>query len=581
MTKDLLLCFLLSFVFIGPLYSLSTNDSLEYSKIQKRAVELNNRKGVQLLDSLIENIDDINWKLSLLQEKASILRVLGEFDEAIQQNFEILSIANQQKNESLINMIYGELGTSYAINQEYDESIKYIKKTKPYFLKEEEWLLLIKTDLNLGEVYRLNNQLDSAQKYFQLAKDEHKKYKNEITNKTEYDLIEGYIIGNLGMVQKSQFQYKDAKVNLTKAIDLLTPFNDAYSICFYLTDLAVIEAKSGKKEYAEKLLKNAYKSATEQQLKEQIRDITEALSIFYEEEGDYKKALLYEKEFVTYKDSLLNKESIQKIERAKHNYEMDKVALEMELLDQKATFRTYFSIFSFSLALLFFILVIIIYITAQKRKKTNVLLLHQKEQIALREEEKALLLKELNHRVKNNLQMISSLLNLQSSQLGDHPAVKAIDSGRFRVEAMSLIHQKLYQKDVHTEIEIDSYIKELVLNLMYSFNNEVETKFEIGRIAIHIDRAIPLGLVINELVTNAMKYAFDGIENPRLLISLQEEEDQLVLKVIDNGVGMENTTSTSTSFGLNLVNSLVKQLDGTLTYQTDNGTTCILLVPLT
>lgn len=176
--------------------------------------------------------------------------------------------------------------------------------------------------------------------------------------------------------------------------------------------------------------------------------------------------------------------------------------------------------------------------------------------------------------------MISSLLNLQGNELKGHPAEAAIAAGKFRVEALALIHQKLYQEDVHATIQLKDYIEELVLNLCYSFNNNITPTLQIEDVAANIDQAIPLALIVNELVTNALKYAFKKTAQPELIISLETTKQHLILSIEDNGVGFTPDTHENTnSFGIKLVNSLVTQLKGQLTSANDHGSLWTVKVP--
>lgn len=538
-------------------YHLNNHQSLVYlEKSLKISKELNNTKK----------------QIITLGNLGNIHRLLGNKIQAIQYILDASKL-NKQLNElrsSSLNL--SQLAAIYYTDNNFEKAIYYYQKAiNIYPSKTLDSFNYIMLHLNIGDSFRMQNQLDSATSYLMKSI----KLNDEVIKD---DVLYGYAYGNLGMAQMSLNQKKEAEKNLKLGVDYLQKIGDDLTAEIFKVELGKLNLQRGKIKEAEDIYLNAYQTFRDLHAKAQIKEISSELTLFYEDRRQFEKALAFEKEMILYKDSLINKEAIQKLEQAKHQFELNKMEFEMELIEQKAVFRSYLSFAAGLIALVLLGIAIYLHFESKRRKRMNILLLEQKEMIAQREEEKALLLKELNHRVKNNLQMISSLLNLQSSQLGDHPAVSAIDSGRFRVEAMSLIHQKLYQKDVHTEIEIDAYIEELVLNLMYSFQSSFSPTFEIEKVNIHIDKAIPLGLIINEFVTNAMKYAYKGIENPELIIELKQIDNQVIVKVKDNGVGLKNSKSTSTSFGLHLVDSLVQQLDGTLTYETDSGTTCILII---
>ncbi|SEQ50990.1 Two-component sensor histidine kinase, contains HisKA and HATPase domains [Neolewinella agarilytica] len=198
----------------------------------------------------------------------------------------------------------------------------------------------------------------------------------------------------------------------------------------------------------------------------------------------------------------------------------------------------------------------------------------QKDTIAKALKEKETLLKEIHHRVKNNLQMVSSLLSLQGRYLEDDGAKAALKMGNSRVRSMALIHQKLYLTDeVNTLINARDYLEKLVTELVKNLKRpdlELALLLDVEDTELDIDRMIPLGLIVNELVTNALKYAYDGRESGRLSIKLQPEGEGHSLTVQDDGVGMPEESRTN-SFGLHLVESLVDQLGGKLQRQEGKG----------
>ena len=201
-------------------------------------------------------------------------------------------------------------------------------------------------------------------------------------------------------------------------------------------------------------------------------------------------------------------------------------------------------------------------------------------------EEKEVLLKEIHHRVKNNLQVISSLLYLQSLSLKDDEIIALFEDSQSRIKSMALIHEKLYQSKDFGEIDFKEYVNSLIQNLSRSNTKkgvEIQTKVQVENIKLSLDTAISCGLMVNELITNAFKYAFPqdwlgskGTDfDPTLNINIEEIEQKKYLMIIsDNGIGVptdldiENTES----LGLKLVNSMVNQLNGSLSIDRENGT---------
>ncbi len=193
-------------------------------------------------------------------------------------------------------------------------------------------------------------------------------------------------------------------------------------------------------------------------------------------------------------------------------------------------------------------------------------------------EEKNVMLKEIHHRVKNNLQVISSLLNLQSAQIKDPGTLQLFRDSQNRVRSMALIHEKLYQSHDLARINFKNYVESLSSVLARSFaaeTREVTFCLEIEQISLGIDQAVPCGLIINELVSNSLKHAFPGSRKGEVTIQFKIVEGQrLHLIVGDNGVGFPDTIDFqhTSSLGLQLVNSLVHQLEGSIEIRRTTGT---------
>jgi two-component sensor histidine kinase len=186
------------------------------------------------------------------------------------------------------------------------------------------------------------------------------------------------------------------------------------------------------------------------------------------------------------------------------------------------------------------------------------------------------LMRELHHRVKNNLQVISSLLGLQSSRLQDASAKMAVEDGKQRIKAMSLIHQKLYIQDTISALNLQEYIHELVFGLADSFgiDDKKTLEVEVPAVEIDVDTALLLGLIVNELVTNSLKYAFKDVGQPILQLRLRKEgKRSFLMEIKDNGQGLPDgfDLQTAQSFGLRLVNILIQQLNGTLKHSQEDG----------
>lgn len=194
--------------------------------------------------------------------------------------------------------------------------------------------------------------------------------------------------------------------------------------------------------------------------------------------------------------------------------------------------------------------------------------------------EKTMLLQEVHHRVKNNLQIISSLLNLQSQYFTDKESLAKFNDMKNRIKAIAMVHEKLYKSDNVQYANFIEYIESIVDLLQESYGTDITINLNTDKVQeskVPIEKAIPCGLILNELVSNSIKHAFSGdkVENPTINIVIELDDSKTRMVISDNGIGLPQDFDIreSDSLGLELVNSLVDQLDGEIHYSSDNGTT--------
>jgi two-component sensor histidine kinase len=210
---------------------------------------------------------------------------------------------------------------------------------------------------------------------------------------------------------------------------------------------------------------------------------------------------------------------------------------------------------------------------------------HAEVQIQAALTEKEVLLKEIHHRVKNNLQVISSLLNLQMAQSTAPGFIEGLRESQNRVRSMALIHEKLYQSTDLARIDFASYLKSLTTYLVQSYRrttNHIDVHIESDDISFGIDTAIPCGLIVNELLSNSLKYAFPGNSTGKIQVSCRKAGNSGHVMIIeDNGIGFPSDINPmkSNTLGLKLVTSLVKQINGTLRMDLSHGVKFEIQIP--
>ena len=194
--------------------------------------------------------------------------------------------------------------------------------------------------------------------------------------------------------------------------------------------------------------------------------------------------------------------------------------------------------------------------------------------------EKELILKEVHHRIKNNMSTIMSIMSLQARTLTDQVAINALVESKNRVYGMMLLYDKLYQSDNVNELSINSYLPGLISEIMaiYPGGPGVKVDLRMEDIVLNARKMAPLGILVNELVSNAMKYAFDGREGGNLLVSASASDGKVIVSVEDDGVGIPEGIDfeNSSGFGLQLVGLLTKQLKGDIRIERENGTRFVL-----
>ena len=408
---------------------------------------------------------------------------------------------------------------------------------------------------------------------------------NDITKqKTENDLFEieflnAEIEGNIGKCYVGLKQYKEALPHLQKSLKIFEEFDNVKymnQIVDNRLNFANAHLQLGNYKTAKRNLdKIDQKIDVQQQLK-----LNRLLASYYDKTDNYKTATSFYKRNERILDSLKgNEQSIlnqqlvaivgtSELENSRRLVNEQKASNEKFRSDlQQASERTNLVIISLIFTLLGFAGLVYAYLKSIKNQR---LIAQQKHIIEDSLKEKDSLLKEIHHRVKNNLQMVSSLLSLQTKNTRSKAAIAALEEGKSRVKAMALIHQKLYQNEDLSVIEMQGYIESLINSVQSVYKkggHNISITIDAEGTELDIDRAIPFGLILNELVSNSFKYAFpESDENGKIYIHLRKNGDQGYFEYTDNGVGLPEDTDerANSSMGIRLMNRLVNQLQSKL-----------------
>ena len=350
------------------------------------------------------------------------------------------------------------------------------------------------------------------------------------------------------------------------------------------SDLAQLAIAKNNWRLSDQFLQEAESIARKYGKLEDLRDILSTRSVAATEMGRSSLALETLQESYQLSDSINELTRLQLTEEMQTRFGVKEQEQQIALLNAKneiaairlQTTKNRNTVLIFGLGL-FALLSLIIYRLYDEVKG-------QKDLINVSLREKESLLKEIHHRVKNNLQVISSLLSMQSYQTKDTLVLDAVKESQNRVKTMALIHQNLYQDTDISAVDSLQYIDDLTKNLFNSYNidqDKIELQTDIESISLDVDIMIPLGLILNELISNALKYAFRGGRSGLIEVKLQQQQKTLELTVADNGLGLPTDFSleNSSSMGMTLIQDFSRKLKANLKVLSDSGTKVILSIP--
>jgi two-component sensor histidine kinase len=440
----------------------------------------------------------------------------------------------------------------------FEKKVAFMKNVKEQFVKEGSVANTGLANLHLSGFYESNNQYETALAYV---------LENKHLLQQEKDIIKVYInakqvyrlLKKTGKMQEAIeegdkiFALKDSILKLQQRETMLD-LGTKYETEKKEKDIILLHSKNELSTL--KLDKERELLARERDLKEVLLRENLLKDRAVSREQQYNKLLGNENEWR--KSQLVNEQALKAAVSGENRLKGEQLVKEKKVRRQLIT--------GAALLLLSGVTIFFMY---RKQRAKNRLIQKQSDDLQV-------LMKEIHHRVKNNLQVISSLLDLQSLSIKDKHASDAVREGKIRVQSMALIHQNLYSEGNIKGILMKDYINNLVENLFNSYNIEkdkIRLVTDIGQLNLDVDTVIPLGLIINELISNSLKYAFKETAQGEIYVTLKENNKHLELKVKDNGCGFPANWNKiqSNSFGYNLVNAFAQKLKAKLDIYNDNG----------
>ena len=535
------------------------------------------QKGIEMMEPFLGKSNDflVSERNSLISDSVIIASAYSSYSRWIQgkgdlkRSGELLIMGKKMIPADSLYVIhqinyYNNLSSIYADLGNPSKSIEYamlaadITDKKKYSkLRNSSVALFLAKALISNRLYQ--QALDEYQKVLKTAKAGSKMLRNTYLNIAQvYQKMEMFDLMN------SYLKQGDSIEVIGVDVDMLTPLLKGYSAI----NLKNFKEAIGKGQEVLVLAKDNFNPRIE-------ADALLLLSKAYEGAGNFSEGLHYFKLYTQSIDMLYNQGQEMALFDLTEKYENQKKEALISTLNETnilknsviKTQRLFLvGLLVGALALGIFIYLLITF--NKKLSSRNVI-------IEKSVEEKNILLREIHHRVKNNLQVISSLLKLQTVYIKDANAVQAITEGRSRVQAMAILHQNLYSDTSLTGVNIETYFENLIQGLFDTYNineDKIQLVKNITPLMLDVDTVIPLGLISNELISNALKHAFNESLSGKIEVTLQEINGELVLRISDDGIGYISGKENP-GFGSKLIQTLSDKMNAILEISNDKGCT--------
>lgn len=546
-------------------------------------LEIAAERGAEISDSIYLNKIYNNLGLAY--------QYTGQLEKAIA--YMLLSIQEKEKyNPNDLASAYINIGLNYLNTNNTQEAIKYCRKGYKEGLKFGSLNAMGLSLKNMGDAFSREGQFDSTYVYYKKAKKVFEQM-NDSNHISRYYMSTSEALAKQGFTQQAEDSLDMALIFFPSHG---SPRLRIHTLITQSNFKLAKDPNSKELKEVEKMALEAYQLCNETGLLKENAKASRLLFIIYSLMNRNDLAVKYGDSYMQLNDSLFNDEQSEALAKQRAKFETEKKEIEITFLNkanqlksmeleqnEKLQKKQQTIIYLLNVGVIFTVIFIGVVLKLYAKKQATNKILNLKNHIIQNQNgEKEILLKEIHHRVKNNLQIIWSLLDLQSNSIDDPKVKLAITDGKNRINSMSMIHQMLYQNDDAGNIQFKEYLNKLILQIKSTFSNATDTEVVLrvpDDLRFDIDTSIPLGLIITELITNAFKYAFTDQNSKTILVNLESlGSSQFQLKISDNGIGVPKDfdISKSKSLGLRLVRNLSKQIKGSVEMESQTGTTFVI-----
>jgi two-component sensor histidine kinase/Tfp pilus assembly protein PilF len=537
---------------------------------------------IVLNDSVL--MSDKNLDAKALLGSGIVYTQQGFLSVALKNFVTALELYQQLKNQAGIADAWHNIGIIHWKEGKNEDALVAYGKSLEIRKQISDSLGIASSYSNIGVINRIEKKYQEALNYDLLSLAIRRRH-NDLKG-------EGQTLMNLGSLTSETGNNRQALKYYYQSLAIKEKTKDNYGKLSAYLNIADVLLQTGDKKGGEERLKTGLALAEKIGALDFIKSFHRDLSEYYSGIRDFENAYYHHVKYMEAKDSLITTTKNHDLAELQKSYDLsekqrsiDALTQRDNLLEEKNARDRIFRNSLIAIIALVLIFVGVLINRARALKKSNIDLGEQKKLVEQREKEKETLLCEVHHRVKNNLQLTSSLLNLQARQLKDSEASQSLKDARDRIMAISLIHQKLFAKDEFESINLADYIPDLCNAIVESNSNEttkVVVSYDLSAIFIPLDESISIGLFINEAIINCLKHAFAGKTKGEIQILAKQNENKLLISIADNGVGMGNIPNpeTSSGFGFRLLHSMAVKLKGELKFENENGTSISLEMPI-
>lgn len=532
-------------------------------------------------DDSLSLIGEINNRLGVSKKN------VGNHQAALKHYLKAQDAYNKLGNQRGLAGVYTNIGVIYKHQKDFTKAEYYYKLAMTFAKQTKNQNAIANLHANTGVLYKIEGKYDQALNEYMKAYELHMKIGNTKNAAN--------VMHNVGNCMNVMGEYRNAISQLKRTLimkeSLGSYFSSASSYDALSESYLGLEMLDSALYFSKIGLDLAQKSGSA----DLLLDIYDTQYEIYLGLNDIENFRSAWNEYKTIYDTLFSSEKTRMIYQIQAQFEMERdeelrenerqVQLskerEEELKDEVNTGiqsrERIIKIAEIAGVILLLLLVFTLYSRNRSVRRSQAILAKTNQELKetlLSKEEKEVLLKEIHHRVKNNMQIIMSLLRLQSANITDEYIQSLYTESQNRIRSMALVHEELYQTRNFSAVNVKQYLEKLITNLIqnYSLDTKVDVEYDIEVQKMNIDTLIPLGLILNEIISNSLKHAFKELERGKVVVKIKRLDDNsIVLFASDNGPGISTSDRNKETLGQELISSLVEQLDGTIEINNNEG----------